>query len=190
MIERLRLFLMIALGEVVLTTGAAIAEAMPEPITWLTGACALTIVIALWSLYFRSSDHLVSRHADETRDPILAARLAMNGQFVVVGALIAIAVANEKVIAHPHGHAEAAVVWLLFGGAASYLAVQVWYLKFVTGRVSRPRAAGIAALVLAWAVFGVAHVAPMIIIVTAAAVMTALAIAAAAGKSVPPAPPS
>lgn len=187
MIERLRLFLLIALGEVVLTTGAAVAGAEPEPITWFTGTCALIIVIALWSLYFRSSDHLVSRHAEETKDPILAARLAMNGQFVVVGALIAVAVANEKVIAHPHGHADAAVVWLLFGGAATYLVVQVWYLKFVTGRVPLLRTAGIATLVLALAVLSVAQAAPMTVIATATAIMTALAIASAAEKQAAPA---
>ena len=187
MIERLRLFLIIALGEVVLTTGAAIAEAKPEPTTWFTGACALVIVIALWSLYFHSSDHLVSRHTDETRNPILTARLAMNGLFVVVGALIAIAVANEKVIAHPHGRADVADVGLLFGGAATYLSVQVWYLKFVTGRLPLLRAAGVAALVLALVGLGAAHAAPVITIATAAAIMAALAIAASAGKRAAPA---
>lgn len=186
MIERLRLFLIIALGEVVLTTGAAMAEAKTEPTTWLTGTCALTIVIALWGLYFRGSDHLVSRHTDETRDPILAARLAMNGMFVVVGALIAIAVANEKVIAHPHGHAHAAVVGLLFGGAATYLLVQAWYLKFVTGRLSRLRAAGVAALVLALVGLAAAHTAPMIALATAAAIMAALAIAPAVAERATP----
>ena len=111
----------------------------------------------------------------------------MNGQFVVVGALIAIAVANEKVIAHPHGHADAAVVGLLFGGAAAYLVVQVWYLNFATGRVPLLRAAGVIALVLALAVLGVADAAPVIAIAAAAAMMTALAIAAAAGKRAAPA---
>ncbi len=83
-------------------------------------------------------------------------------------------ISREELIALPIG--------LLFGGAAAYLVVQVWYLKFVTGRVPLLRAAGIAALVLASAVLGVAHAAPMIAIATAAAMMTALAIAAAAGK--------
>jgi low temperature requirement protein LtrA len=176
MIERLRLFLIIALGEVVLTTGAAIAEAGSAPVTWLAGSCALGIVIALWSLYFRSSDHFVSRHADETHDPILAARLAMNGQFVVVGGLIAIAVANEKVIAHLLGHADTAIVGLLFGGAVAYLVVQGWYLKFVTGRLSRSRAAGIVALLLAFAALSALHTAPLIALATATAILAALGI--------------
>jgi low temperature requirement protein LtrA len=181
MIERLRLFLIIALGEVVLTTGAAISEARPGPSTWFAGACALAIIVSLWSLYFRSTDDLVSRHTDETSNPILAARLAMNGQFVVVGALISIAVAIEKVIAHPHGLADIADVGLLFGGAATYLLVQSWYLKFVTGRLHRLRLAGVAVLVLALLALGAAHAASLLILAVAAVMMTTLAVATAAG---------
>lgn len=111
----------------------------------------------------------------------------MNGQFVVVGALIAIAVASEKVIAHPHGQADVADIGLLFGGAATYLSVQVWHLKFVTGRLLQLPAAGIAALVLAFVGLGAAHAVPVITIATAAAIMTALAVATAAGNRARPA---
>jgi hypothetical protein len=83
------------------------------------------------------------------------------------------------VIVHPHGNADAAVVGLLFGGAATYLLVQVWYLKFVTGRLSRPRAVGVAALVCALVGLAAARAAPMIALATAAAIMAALAIAIA-----------
>jgi hypothetical protein len=51
-----------------------------------------------------------------TADPIRSARLAMNGEVVVVAGLIAPAVGQEIVIVHPHGHASAALSLLLFGG--------------------------------------------------------------------------
>ena len=71
--------------------------------TLFTGACAFVAAVALWALYFAGSDHLVNRHVETTTDPIYAARLAMNGEIVVVAGLIALAVGNELVIAHPRG---------------------------------------------------------------------------------------
>jgi low temperature requirement protein LtrA len=165
---------MIALGEVILTTGSAIAATPPGLDHWLPGACGLLLVIALWGLYFRGSDHIVSRHASETGNPIHAARLAMNGQFLVVGGLIAIAVAIEKIVAHPHGAAEVVVVWLLFGGVTAYVAVQTWYLGVATGRVCRARLAGAAGLPLVALLLTLARVSPLAVIAVAAALVIGL----------------
>jgi hypothetical protein len=43
---------------------------------------------------------------EETSDPIRAGRYAVNALMVMVAGLIAVAVANEEVIAHPHGYAS------------------------------------------------------------------------------------
>jgi len=47
LVERCRLFLIIALGEVVVTTGTAIAREASQPMTWLTGSCAFATMLAL-----------------------------------------------------------------------------------------------------------------------------------------------
>jgi low temperature requirement protein LtrA len=91
LVERCRLFLIIALGEAVLTTGTAIAAAPPGPMTWLTGTCALSTCVALWALYFAGSDHLVNQHVETTTDPILAGRITLTSQSVVVAGLVAVA---------------------------------------------------------------------------------------------------
>ena len=66
----------------------------------------------------------------------------------MVAGLIAVAVANEQVIAHPHGRASAALSLLLYGGPILYLVAQGWYLWTVPGVFSRLRLIGSAALVL------------------------------------------
>lgn len=74
MIERCRLFLIIALGESVLTSGTAIADAPRTLMTLLTGAFALVTIVALWALHFAASGHLLNRYVETTTDPIFAAR--------------------------------------------------------------------------------------------------------------------
>jgi low temperature requirement protein LtrA len=112
----------------------------------VAGALALSVVVSLWALYFGGSDHFVSKHVDHTSNPILAARLAVNGQVVVVAGLIALAVANEVAIAHPREHPSWFLSLLMSGGALAYLLVQIWYLRFVTGRLPRSRVIAAVAL--------------------------------------------
>jgi low temperature requirement protein LtrA len=172
MVERCRLFLIIALGETMLTTGTAIAHAPRNAMTVLTGTSAFAAAAALWALYFAGSDHLVNRHVETTSDPILAARLALNGEIVVVAGLIALAVGNELVIGHPHGRAAPSLVLLLFGGPFLYLLVQTWYLRIATHVLSTRRLGGLGALILAGAVS--LWLPPFTAIVVAAAVLVML----------------
>jgi low temperature requirement protein LtrA len=68
---------------------------------------------------------------------------------VSVAGLIAVAVGNELVIAHPHDQASVALSLVLFGGPLLYLLSQTVYLWAVIGTRSLPRMAGIAALAVA-----------------------------------------
>ena len=97
MIERCRLFLIIALGETVLTTGTALAQAPRGFLAAVTGSLSLLSIVSLWILYFGGSGRLPA----STADPIRSARLAMNGEVVLVAGLIAPAVGQEIVIVHP-----------------------------------------------------------------------------------------
>jgi low temperature requirement protein LtrA len=149
MLERCRLFLIIALGESVLSSGTALADASRTLLTVVTGTCALVTIVALWKLHFVSSGRLMDRYVETTTDPILAARRTVNGLLVSVAGLIAVAVGNELVIAHPHDQASVALSLVLFGGPLLYLLSQTVYLWAVIGRRSRPRLAGLAALAMA-----------------------------------------
>jgi low temperature requirement protein LtrA len=74
----------------------------------VTGTCALVTIVALWGLHFVSSGRLMDRYVETTSDSILAARRTVNGLLVSVAGLIAVAVGNELVIAHPHDQASVA----------------------------------------------------------------------------------
>jgi hypothetical protein len=115
----------------------------------VTGTGALATIVALWALHFAASGRLLDRYVEATADPILAARRTVNGLLVSVAGLVAVAVANELVIAHPHGQASVALSLLLFGGPLLYLLSQTVYLWAVVGWRSLPRLAGVAALVVA-----------------------------------------
>jgi low temperature requirement protein LtrA len=132
MAERLRLFLLIALGEVVLTTATAISESPTEPATLVSGFAGFVIVAALWAFYFAGSPHVVDRRSTPTADPIWTARMGANGQYVVLAGLVATAVGCETVIAHPLSPGSLAIGLLLGGGPLLYVATQTWFLRVTT----------------------------------------------------------
>jgi len=148
MLERCRLFLLIALGESVLTTGSAIAAASMTLMTLVTGTIALAVTVALWALSFGRAHQLIHRHMKETTNPILVSRYAVNALMVMVAGLIAVAVASKEVIAHPHGHGSFALSLLLAGGPILFLAAQGWYVWQVPRVRSRLHVIGGVALLV------------------------------------------
>ena len=174
LLERCRLFLIIALGETVLTAGTAISKAPVEPMTALTGLSAMVMTISLFGLGFGRLGHLTEQRAAETRDPIYVSRHALNGVMLLVAGLIMIAVANELVIAHPDGHGSIALTLLLFGGPILYLAAQAWYLHSILGQMARIQLAGTALLLIA--AFATLPFAPWIALLVAAVLLAGLAI--------------
>jgi low temperature requirement protein LtrA len=174
MLERCRLFLIIALGETILTTGAAIAAVSTTLMTVVTGTVALAGTVALWALAFGRAGRLTLHYVETTRDPVRASRHAVNVLLVMVAGLIAVAVANEEVIAHPRGHTAALLRVLLVGGPILFLLAQGWYFWAVLQVRPRLRLIGSAALLLV----GLAAVAvpPYIALILAGAGLTVLAL--------------
>jgi len=181
MSERLRLFLIIALGEAILVTGTAIAEHPTSATSLVAGDAAFVVVAALWALFFGGSERIVERHLAATCDPLRAARLGANGQYVVLAGLIAVAVGCELVVAHPDGQGSATLGLLLFGGAFLYATTQTWYLHATSGYRSAGRWVGCALLA---AGFVPALVAPPLVSLTIlAAILTGLAAYAVRDRS-------
>jgi low temperature requirement protein LtrA len=174
MLERCRLFLLIALGETVLTTGTAIADAPMSLLTMITGCFALAGTVALWSLTFGRSIYLTARHLEVTSDPVRISRHAVNAVMVMVAGLIAVAVANEEVISHPRADASAGLSLLLAGGPLLFLVAQGWFLCAVPNVRSHFHAISVATLVLVGLVTLV--VPPYAALIVAGAVLSTLAI--------------
>ncbi len=148
MLERCHMFLLIALGETVVTTGMAISESSLPMMTLATGTFALVGTVALWALSFGRSHRIILRHLEKTSDPIRASRHAVNALMVMVAGLIAVAVANKEVIAHPRGHTSLELSLLLGGGPILFLAAQGWYLWAVPNVRSQLHVIGGGALIL------------------------------------------
>jgi low temperature requirement protein LtrA len=145
LIERFRLFLLIALGETIVTPGAALAAAPIRIATLASGTLALAATLCLWWLYFRG-EPLAQRHVASTEDRIYATRLGANGLLVMIAGLIVLAAGYALVIDHPSRDATLALELMLFGGPAMFLAARVWYQWLVSGASPRAQLVTIAAL--------------------------------------------
>jgi low temperature requirement protein LtrA len=122
MAERCGLFIIIALGESILITGANFAD-----LAWNWEACAAFVVafagsVALWAVYFNIGAERGSRQIAGSDDP---GRLARSGytymHILIVAGIIVGAVGDELVLHHPGGHVEAASLFVIVGGAAIYV---------------------------------------------------------------------
>lgn len=180
MLERCRLFLIIALGETVLTSGTAIA-ASPTPITVMTvvtGTSALVGTVAMWTLGFGRTGRITLQYMEETRDPVRASRHAVSVLMAMVAGLIAVAVANEEVIAHPYGQTSIGLSVLLSGGPILFLLAQSWYFWVLLQVRERLRLIGSALLVVVGfaALLFPALVPPYVSLMLVGACLTILAI--------------
>jgi low temperature requirement protein LtrA len=147
LLERCRLFLLIALGETVVTPGVALAAA---PIRWTTlasGVLAIAGTLCLWWLYFRA-EPIALRHVAATEDVVYASRMAANGLLVMIAGLIALAAGNGLVIDHPTRDTTVAVALMLFAGPALFLLAQAGYMRLVFGTTPRPQLLTIAVLAI------------------------------------------
>ncbi|MFN8203720.1 MAG: low temperature requirement protein A [Solirubrobacteraceae bacterium] len=175
LLERFRLFFLIALGETVITTGTAFTDQPFTPARLLALAISFTGSVALWWCYFHRSERIGS-HAAETVDD--AGRIGWQGTWtltLLVLALIAIAVGDELAIAHPGDGTTLGFSILIFGGPALFLLAQASFLRAALGHVPRSRLLGILALAVLAA--ATAPLSLLAAITASTAVLAAVAIA-------------
>ncbi|MEU0172202.1 low temperature requirement protein A [Streptomyces massasporeus] len=172
LLERGRLFMIIAFGEAVMTTGTALTTAPYEPMTLLTSGVALTGTIALFWLFFSRSEHIV-RHYEQTEDPIRAGRSGVYSLMASVAGMIAVAAGDERVIAHPAHHAGVTTTLLLFGGPALCIGAQTWHGRTLFDELPTARLTALSALIVGCAATTAAPA--YLAAVIAAAIVVALA---------------
>ncbi|MEV7663640.1 low temperature requirement protein A [Paenarthrobacter sp. NPDC089316] len=179
--ERARLFFIIALGETVMTTGSAITHAPLGPMTLFVGAVALTGTITLWWVYFGRSEGAARARVNFDQDPVKTTRYANYSLMAMVAGLLAIAVGDELVIAHPAGEAEPSTNALLYGGPFLFFAAQSWYMRVAMNELPRSRPMAMMALVVLTAATWQAP--PYLAAVAAMVVILAVAVADARRSS-------
>jgi low temperature requirement protein LtrA len=148
LIERFRLFFIIALGETVLTTGTAFADEPFELQRLLALAISFAGTVALWWCYFQRAERIGAEMAESADD---AGDVGLWGTWtltLIVLALIGIAVGAELAIAHPGDDTTLGFTILTFGGPALFLLAQVLFLHHALGRAPRSRPLALAALAI------------------------------------------
>lgn len=139
LLERFRLFFLIALGETVLTLGNAFAEQPLQADRLLVLAVAFSGSVALWWCYFHRAEEIGLRAVQETEDPARIVGLGNYTLIMMVIGIIAIAVGDELAIADPGGPIDSAMAVLVFGGPAIFLVAQLGFMRRAAGRISRSR---------------------------------------------------
>lgn len=120
--ERCGLFVIIALGESIIVTGATTAELAWSAETLLAFAAAFTATVAMWWLYFNVGAVRAEERISHSDDPGRYARLVYTYiHLPIIAGIIASAAADELVLAHPHDALEPIERALVIGGPALFL---------------------------------------------------------------------
>ena len=174
MAERCGLFIIIALGESIVVTGATFSE-----LTWTTetvGAFASTFVgtLALWWIYFHKGAEAGSERISRSSEPGRLARLAYTYLHLpIVAGIILSAVADELVLKHPGGHSDSKTVLSAIGGPLLFLVGTILFKHAVRGFLQLSHGVGIVALgILAWFAAGLS---PLMLSVATSTIMIGVA---------------
>lgn len=148
LLERFRLFFLIALGETVLTLGNAFAGQPVQADRLLVLAVAFAGTVALWWCYFHRAEEIGLSAVEDAAD---ASRIVGFGNYTLIAmviGIVAIAVGDELAIAHPGDSSTLSAAVLIFGGPALFLLAQVVFMRRAAGEVPRPRLLACAALLV------------------------------------------
>ena len=146
--ERFQLFVIIALGETIVLTGATTSELELTTPRVLAFAVAFLTTAALWWLYFDYVARIAERRLELAAN---RTNLARDGytylHVVLVAGVIVSAVGDELTIAHPTESLPGAEVAVVVGGPAIYLLGHAVFRLRMAGTTSRKRLSGALACV-------------------------------------------
>ena len=149
--ERCGLFVIIALGESILVTGATFAGIEWNAPTVAAFLAAFVGSLAMWWIYFNVGAERGSRRIERSDDPGRLARLAYTYfHIVIVAGIIFCAVSDELILTHPLGHTEPSVVATILGGPAVYLVGNILFKQAIVGRIPLSHLIGLALLAGLW----------------------------------------
>ena len=175
MAERCQLFIIIALGESLLVTGTTFGELPLSAATVAAFVVAFAGAVALWWVYFDRSAEAASGVIAGSADPGRLGRSAYTYcHLPMVAGIIVTAAGDERVIAHPGGHASVATTTTVLLGPALFLAGHALFKRLVFGRLSVPRLLAIVALAGLWPVGSA--VSPLLLAFVATLVVAAVAV--------------
>lgn len=147
--ERCQLFVIVALGETLLATGASMTHATNWNVPILSAFLATFLgTLAMWWLYFGTSSKDATDTITRSDDPGRIGAYFHYIHAILIGGVIATAVGNDLVLAHPHESLKSSYALVLTVGPMIYLLGGAIYKKTVYGMVPASHMAGAAALLL------------------------------------------
>jgi low temperature requirement protein LtrA len=146
--ERCQLFIIIALGESIVVTGATASEAGLTSTVVLCLAVAFVETAALWWLYFGATAEQARIALSTCDDPGRLARDAYTYLHLpIIAGIIATAVGNDLLIAEPQHALGAVGLAMVVGGPALFLLGESSFVWRMTGRTNVTRL-GVAGLLI------------------------------------------
>ena len=175
MAERCALFVIIALGESVVVTGATFAELAWSGENLAAFVSVLIGSIAMWWIYFHIGAEAGSEQISRSSEPGRLARLAYTYLHMpIVAGIIVSAVADELVLKHPGGHSDLKTVISAIGGPLLFLFGTILFKHSFRGFLQLSHGVGIIALgVLAWFA---GELSPLMLSILTTAIMIAVAV--------------
>jgi low temperature requirement protein LtrA len=175
MAERCAGFIIIALGESIVVTGATFAELSWTAETLCAFMSAFLGSLAMWWLYFNKGAEAGSEMISRSSEPGRLARLAYNYLHMpIVAGIIVSAVADDLVLTHPGGHSDLKTVVSSIGGPLLFLIGTILFKLVIRGWLQLSHIAGIAALgLLAWFA---GELSPVLLSVLTTAIMIVVAV--------------
>ncbi|TQM32551.1 low temperature requirement protein A [Nocardia bhagyanarayanae] len=173
-VERMRLFLIIMLGETVLTLGRVITGHHDDALVLTLAFGCFLALVCLWQMYFARAEHEVVRHITHTTDPIAAVHLGLSAIYGVVAGLVMFAAGAEMLLGHAHIDRAGTAGVLVLTGPAVYLLAQAFYFYRETRGDWLPRVVG-AAVLIATAILAY-RVPPWLVVVLLVLILGVLAV--------------
>src|SRR5712671_3293239 len=174
MAERCAGFIIIALGESIVVTGATFADLAWTTETVSAFASAFIGSLAMWWIYFHRGAEAGSELISKSSEPGRLARLAYTYLHMpIVEGIILSAVADELVLQHPAGHSDLNTVLSAIGGPLLFLLGTILFKHTIRRWLQLSHGAGIVALgILAWFAGGLS---PLMLSILTTAVMILVA---------------
>lgn len=162
--ERCGLFVIIALGESLLLTGATFQDqAWNWPAT-VAFASAFASAVGMWWIYFHIGAERATDNFAHSDDRGRVARFAYTYvHMLIVAGIIVSAAGDEVLIAHPAGHLEKAALAFLIGGPFLFLAGVLIFKRATVGTAGLSHMVGLSLLLLLGASAGALHLSPVAI---------------------------
>jgi low temperature requirement protein LtrA len=147
MAERCAGFILIALGESIVVTGATFADLSWTKTTVLAFVSAFVASIAMWWVYFHKGAEAGSEKISKSAESGRLARSAYTYLHMpIVAGIILSAVADDLVLAHPDGHSDLKTVASAIGGPLLFLVGTILFKHNIRGFLQLSHGVGIVAL--------------------------------------------